>query len=112
MGSWTQSIAFLKNVLATFFISDKFKSLCTCVEGFELIRLVKGHQLNIQKRDLLHIQLRNNLDIRKMSKHIFAKCCHMQFFTLILNLMSVLPEAFQNNMFLSNCSFISQVGES
>ena len=56
-----------------FFRSDKLKSLCTCVEGFELIRLVKGHQLNTQRRDLLHIQLRNNLDIRKNVETYFCQ---------------------------------------
>ena len=69
------------------FRSDKFKSLCTCVEGFELIRLVKGHQLNIQKRDLLHIQLRNNLDIRKNVETYFCQVLPYAVFTLISNLV-------------------------
>ena len=33
--------------------SDKFKSLYKCVLNFEFIRSAKGHQLNIQKHDLL-----------------------------------------------------------
>ena len=44
---------FLNVQLMNFCRSDKFKSLYTCVEGFELIRSTKGHQSNIQKHDLL-----------------------------------------------------------
>ena len=44
---------FLKKVLSTFFRSEKFKILYSCVQSFEFIRSAKGHQLNIQKLDLL-----------------------------------------------------------
>ena len=33
--------------------SDKFKSLYKCVLNFEFIRSAKGHQLNIQKHEIL-----------------------------------------------------------
>ena len=44
---------FLNVWLMTFCRSDKFKSLYKCVQKFEFIRSAKGHQLNIQKHDLL-----------------------------------------------------------
>ena len=44
---------FLKNVFATFFRSEKFKLLYSCVQSFEFIRSAKGHQLNIQKHEIL-----------------------------------------------------------
>ena len=50
-----KKIAFLKNVLATFCRSDKFKSFYTFVLAFELIRSTKGRQNPFQKHDLLHI---------------------------------------------------------
>ena len=52
---FNKQIAFLKNVLATFCRSDKFKSFYTFVLAFELIRSTKGSQSLFQKRDLLHI---------------------------------------------------------
>ena len=44
---------FLKKVLSTFFRSEKFKILYSCVQSFEFIRSAKGHQLNIQKHEIL-----------------------------------------------------------
>ena len=44
---------FLKKVLLTFFRSEKFKILYSCVQSFEFIRSAKGHQLNIQKHEIL-----------------------------------------------------------
>ena len=52
MAQWHNgTMAFLKNV-TTFFRSHQFKSFHTFVQDFELSRSTKGHQLNIQKRDL------------------------------------------------------------
>ena len=44
---------FLKKVLSTFSRSEKFKILYSCVQSFEFIRSAKGHQLNIQKHEIL-----------------------------------------------------------
>ena len=44
---------FLKKVLSTFFRSKKFKSWYACIQAFEFIRSAKGHQLNIQKHEIL-----------------------------------------------------------
>ena len=44
---------FLKKVFATFFRSEKFKRLYSCVQSFEFIRSKKGCQLNIQKHEIL-----------------------------------------------------------
>ena len=52
---FNKQLAFLKNVLATFWRSDKFKSFYTCVLAYELNRSTKGRQNPFQKHDLLHI---------------------------------------------------------
>ena len=44
---------FLNVWLMTFFRSEKFKILYSCVQSFEFIRSAKGHQLNIQKHEIL-----------------------------------------------------------
>ena len=44
---------FLKKVLSTFFRSDKFKILYSCVQAFEFIRSKKGCKNPFQKHDLL-----------------------------------------------------------
>ena len=44
---------FLKKVFATFYRSEKFKRLYSCVQFFEFIRSKKGCQLNIQKHEIL-----------------------------------------------------------
>ena len=43
----------LKKVLSTFFRSEQFKIVYSCVQSFEFIRSAKGHQLNIQKHEIL-----------------------------------------------------------
>ena len=51
-----------------FCISDKFKSVYTCVEAFEFIRSTKGGQNPFQKRDLLKLLGRTNRTFEQMSK--------------------------------------------
>ena len=67
---FNKQVAFLKNVLATFCRSDKFKSFYTFVLAFELIRSTKGSQNPFQKHDLLHIQSRKNIDFQNTNNNI------------------------------------------
>ena len=55
---FNKQIAFLKNVLATFCRSDKFKSLYKCVETSEMIISTKGCQ---------HICLKCDLQVENIS---------------------------------------------
>ena len=69
---FNKQIYFLKNVLATFYRSDKFKSFHTFLKAFELIRSTKGSQSLFRKHDLLHTISRKQWHVSNTVKNTFS----------------------------------------